>query len=371
MKKQLRKPENWQDFETLCKILWGEIWNCPEIKKNGRKGQKQQGVDICGIPQNENQYFGIQCKGKDDYLQSELTEKEIDEEVSKALKFIPPLKKFYFATTANKDSKIEEYIRLKNKESFDSGHFEIHLFSWEDIVDLIDANKRTHDWYINNIDFKTQLSVNISFSNGESHLVFKPILLKNHVTFKLKDLSNSRSRLLLPPLQFEDQDRKLELYADPQPFIHFFNGSYSNKSSCVFSVLIKNNGTLPLEFFKLYISFKGTGIIVDTVDKRQQLLDSFNYSYNTHLYRNSNDCLFEPTNQILVQTDSTLTDEICIRPTNESDQDIVLDYEFVAKDFNKKGNLTLRLEPIVMEMDSVEETTISRASITRLDNFLE
>ena len=33
--KSLPKPQNWQDFETLCKKLWGEIWSCPEIKKNG------------------------------------------------------------------------------------------------------------------------------------------------------------------------------------------------------------------------------------------------------------------------------------------------------------------------------------------------
>lgn len=31
--KSLPKPQNWQDFETLCKKLWGEIWSCPEIKK--------------------------------------------------------------------------------------------------------------------------------------------------------------------------------------------------------------------------------------------------------------------------------------------------------------------------------------------------
>ena len=30
-KQQLRKPENWHDFENLCKKLWGEIWKCPEI----------------------------------------------------------------------------------------------------------------------------------------------------------------------------------------------------------------------------------------------------------------------------------------------------------------------------------------------------
>ena len=28
---QLKKPSNWQDFEKLCKLLWGEIWVCENI----------------------------------------------------------------------------------------------------------------------------------------------------------------------------------------------------------------------------------------------------------------------------------------------------------------------------------------------------
>ena len=64
--KTLDRPTNWQDFESLCKKLWGEIWNCPEIVKNGRNGQKQKGVDVYGIPSHEQQYYGIQCKGKSD-----------------------------------------------------------------------------------------------------------------------------------------------------------------------------------------------------------------------------------------------------------------------------------------------------------------
>lgn len=28
----------------------GEVWNCAEIKKNGRTGQNQSGIDIYGIP---------------------------------------------------------------------------------------------------------------------------------------------------------------------------------------------------------------------------------------------------------------------------------------------------------------------------------
>ena len=68
--KTLRKPKNWQDFETLCKKLWGEIWQCPEIQKNGRLGQNQNGVDIYGKPKGEDEYYGIQCKGKEYTSQS-------------------------------------------------------------------------------------------------------------------------------------------------------------------------------------------------------------------------------------------------------------------------------------------------------------
>lgn len=88
-KKQLRKPENWEDFESLCKKLWGEIWDCKEIKKNGGKGQVQNGVDVYGIPKGEKSYFGIQCKGKDEYSHKHLSENEIDREIGLAKSFTP------------------------------------------------------------------------------------------------------------------------------------------------------------------------------------------------------------------------------------------------------------------------------------------
>src|ERR1700744_6386870 len=102
--KTLRRPANWQDFETLCKRLWGEIWQCPEIQKNGRLGQEQSGIDIYGIPINEFEYFGIQCKGKSEYndflyQHPQFTEAEIDKEVENARRFKPTLKKLYLATT--------------------------------------------------------------------------------------------------------------------------------------------------------------------------------------------------------------------------------------------------------------------------------
>lgn len=108
---QLRKPSNWQGFELLCKKLWGEIWKCEDtIQRNGRRGQTQNGVDIYGMPQGAVSYYGIQCKGKDEYTNAQLTKDEIDQEIEKAQSFKPALKRFIFATTSNKDSEIEEYI---------------------------------------------------------------------------------------------------------------------------------------------------------------------------------------------------------------------------------------------------------------------
>jgi len=138
----LRRPAHWQDFETLCKKLWGEIWNCPTIRKNGRSGNKQHGVDVYGIPAGEMQYYGIQCKGKDEYTNKQYSESEITEEIENAKKFSPPLKAFYLTTTAVKNADIERYVREKNIENIKIGLFSIEIFSWEDIVELLMKTKQ-------------------------------------------------------------------------------------------------------------------------------------------------------------------------------------------------------------------------------------
>src|SRR6056297_2691242 len=100
MKKTIGKPENWQDFESLCKKLWGEIWEIPDkIKKNGRLGQEQAGVDVYGKPKGEHDYWGIQVKGKDGYTHAKLTESEILIEIEKTKKFKPKLRVYIIATT--------------------------------------------------------------------------------------------------------------------------------------------------------------------------------------------------------------------------------------------------------------------------------
>ena len=102
----LRKPANWQDFESLCLLLWRAEWKSDDIKKNGRNGQAQKGVDICGHREGENGHSGIQCKCKPG--NKALTTDEIDEEIENAKAFKPALRRLIFATTADKDALIEE-----------------------------------------------------------------------------------------------------------------------------------------------------------------------------------------------------------------------------------------------------------------------
>lgn len=152
----LPKPANWSDFEDLCKKLWGEIWECREIQKNGRSGQSQSGVDIYGIPKGEDGYYGIQCKGKNEYSREQLTENEINIEVEAAKSFEPPLKKLYIATTAQNDAKVQTHVRKLNIEHRIQGLFEVHIFGWESIVDLIFENQRAYESYSKSSNFRLE-----------------------------------------------------------------------------------------------------------------------------------------------------------------------------------------------------------------------
>ena len=74
-----------------------------------------------------------------------MTGTEIDTEITKAITFEPALKLLIFATTANKDAKIEGYIRKKDVENRNKGLFRIDVASWEDIVDLMERYRSTYN----------------------------------------------------------------------------------------------------------------------------------------------------------------------------------------------------------------------------------
>lgn len=340
--KSLRRPVNWQDFETLCKKLWGEIWNCPEIKKNGRVGQSQNGVDIYGIPKGESQFYGIQCKGKDEYTDKEFTEKEILKEIENAKHFKPDLKKLYFSTTALKDAQIETFIREKNIEHLKDGLFEVHLFSWEDIVDLIDENRQTHDWYLKSQNFKTKKEAKITFSDDFTEIERIVSFLTVIEDYRAKMIpTNKPSDSLFNYLNLGSINNfKVMGLSD---FDTYINLSYFD-----FQIKIHNTGSEPIEEYNLKVYVEGQILDISGTNLKS------GYPQITSIH---SPLTLDPANKrikitpktMLVGDDSFVSDEIFIKPKHDESK-ISLKWKLLAKDFTDSGELTINIKPNIEQI---------------------
>lgn len=339
--KSLRRPSNWQDFESLCKKLWGEIWNCPEIMKNGRNGQVQYGVDIYGMPKGEDQYCGIQCKGKDEYTDKQFTEKEIENALEEVKSFQPPLKKLYLATTAVKDARIENYVRSINVENVKNNLFEVHLFSWEDIVDLVDENRVTHDWYINSQKYKQSKEAKVTFSNDSNQIECTSIFIKplNISVYGMQARDSNRSHSIFD----YSQGKRHSLVQIPETYVNL----------SFFSVMIKlhNTGNTAIEDFKIILDFEGD--IQEIADTNESGGISFVHS-NVDVDSVGTRVKVVPQKSVLVSDDTFCSDEIFIKPDQCTDK-IMVKWKLLSKDFRTEGELTIvvntRIETVEREVN--------------------
>jgi len=342
--KTLGKPENWQDFESLCKKLWGEIWKCSEIKKNGRPGQTQNGVDVYGIPYNDDEYYGIQCKGKNEYTHKQLTITEINKEIEKAKSFEPKLKKLYFATTAVKDAKIEKVIRLKNLEHKKNKLFEVHIFSWEDIVGLIEENRKTYDYYVNSINFKSSNSITITFPDNITELTIVPKFRKRITCFVQK---------FVPPNpmfgnpNFDLINKQQNTFA--QIVSVSMNKTEINYSFCQFCLKIHNTGDTPIEEYKVFLEFEGEIIELSDTNKitsGYSLLSINSKTPDVFLYTDSKTGEIVPRKNILVGDDIFTSDDIFLK-TSSKESKIVIRWKLISKSFKQSGDLLINVKPEV------------------------
>jgi hypothetical protein len=340
LQKTLRKPENWQDFESLCKKLWGEIWQIPnKIKKNGRLGQEQAGVDVYGIPKNEAKYWGIQAKGKDDYTNAKLTEKEILQEIEKAKKFQPELEVYIIASSTNKDAKIEEFVRLQDVKNQAEGSFEILLYCWEDIVDLIEENRETLNWYLGINSFRENYDFSVSFENGSNQINVNPKFLKKITKYKVEEPLSEISKSI------RDLSWRKELFG-PMPSI--YGSNEINESWCSLKIALSNIGNVTIENWHLKLK----------IDEVKKIDDNFYIDFlmsdelRNRLYQNrtlwafddTNEFHYEPVNSEPLIQKADRTFEISFIPHfNQSSMKI--SWELLARDFDKSGILEVELKP--------------------------
>lgn len=124
-------PNDTTAFESLCLDLWKDIWQDSGAERNGRRGQKQDGVDIFG--REKGKLVGVQCKQKDGRLWAKLTEAELESEVEAARRFKPKLARFILATTVPRDAAVQRKANQLTEQHRRQKLFSVEVWAWEDI----------------------------------------------------------------------------------------------------------------------------------------------------------------------------------------------------------------------------------------------
>ncbi len=121
-------PKSWHEFEDISLSAAKLRWDSREFYRNGRPGQKQDGVDIWGHDDAER-LIGIQCKNTVDGISLAVVRKEI----KNAESFIPKLKHLYIATTAKRDRLLQRDLRKISLERAEAGKFKVNVLFWDEI----------------------------------------------------------------------------------------------------------------------------------------------------------------------------------------------------------------------------------------------
>jgi hypothetical protein len=123
---QVPPPKSWDEFEEICLDAAKLRWNSSNFFRNGRTGQKQNGVDIYD---GDGLYIGLQCKNTWDQLPIEA----IQSEIKKAESFKPKLNHLYIATTAKRDVSIQKQVREISETRKGRGEFAVDVLFWDDV----------------------------------------------------------------------------------------------------------------------------------------------------------------------------------------------------------------------------------------------
>jgi hypothetical protein len=138
---QIRKPENETEFEQNCNVLFKGILKDPNVKRLGKRGQKQFGIDSVGHrDRNPMQVVGVQCKLKTG--RQKLSKREILTEVNKALKYKPLLTEYFIVTTAENDRALDQYAQvLTQRQAARRRTIHIEVWCWGTLCEAINNDE--------------------------------------------------------------------------------------------------------------------------------------------------------------------------------------------------------------------------------------
>ena len=144
MRKNHPTPRNDEDFEILCLKLLRAHWKCEELELYSTSGGKQHGIDIIDMSGQEPMR-GAQCKLHEEG--KSITGKEILKEVEKAKVFKPALGLYVILTTTKRNKDAQDTVIAINREHRQKGLFEVQLWNWSRIEELLDQYTDIRDHY--------------------------------------------------------------------------------------------------------------------------------------------------------------------------------------------------------------------------------
>lgn len=369
----LRKPENWQDFESLCLLLWREEWKSEDIKKNGRNGQAQNGVDICGHRDGENEYSGIQCKCKPG--NKALTTNEIDNEIDNAKAFKPALKRLVFATTSDKDAALEEHVRIKDEENRKNGLFTIDIKSWQDIVDMLERNKLVLNTYMDIV--ADDYAVTITFDDGRDEKVIRP---KWSRVYYMEPTPKEEPVEAAPKPNYNvsfggvvSQLQHIAELADTfnRPVMataKIVKGTMkTNHTYCHLRFMVVNQGRTPIDDYKIIFHFNNQDVrfVYDNVEKKMSFPEiNYNLMRDITLENGHGVTMYGKS---IIPGDYVMSDDFYIHLPNEAEE-VNIYWRLLSRHYSEEGKLRLMVEK---EYEEEVEYDKNKAGKTFVRDYIE
>lgn len=364
----LRKPAHWQDFESLCLMLWSAEWNSDDLKKNGRTGQSQHGVDISGHRDGEDDYSGIQCKCKSEG--EALTADEVAAEIEKAKSFRPPLRRYVIATTAKKDASLEEFVRLRDVENRKKGLFPIDLKSWEDIVDMLERHKKVLLAY-QDLTVEDYLAA-VSFDNGAAEIDINPKYKRVLFTAPLREPVSTTKAAPKNKAAGSSLSAMYSILQEVTVTPHLNMGPDRRETNLSFvplKIVITNEGTSPLDNIKLELHFECPGVefTYDNVEEKGGI--SMNRAVVAGINSNIDlgDMSVVLQGATLNPKDKLISDDFFIKVPYDT-KSVCVRWILLSKYYNESGKLSITVNP---EFEDISRVDARYAGQTKIEDYID
>ncbi len=217
-------PQDWPEFEDLCRDLWARLWDDPNTQRNGRSGQGQKGVDIFGYPKRGRAVEGVQCRVKNRWLGQYLTEQDVSKAVEEADEFEPALSRLTIATTSSRDATLQEKIRLFSDSRLGQSKFPVSVAFWEEIQSrLVEHEDLLRKYYSYFFSFERRVG---QYAVDTNDLQVYLDRFRQHISRESPPLIPTR--LILDDRPVQPMDLKGELAE--HGVVHLYGPSGSGKS---------------------------------------------------------------------------------------------------------------------------------------------